>query len=105
MNHGATYPDAVDREKTREFVYKLLPCYMSKMVTRAFANFSDAVYEALKLEQFAALKRDALERAALWERKDVTLRKLINPRSETNAQAASDDSPTTSRLRLTKTSL
>ena len=68
VNYGATDPDAVDKENKREFVCKLLPCYMSKMVTRAFASFSDAVDEALKLEQLTAVKRDAQERAALWER-------------------------------------
>lgn len=38
VNHGATDPDAVDREKTREFVYKLLPFYMSKMVAKTLMH-------------------------------------------------------------------
>ena len=85
-----------DKRAYSEKYLNTLLCYMSKMVTRVFATFSDVVDEALKLEQLAAVKRDAQERAAIWERREVTLRKLINPRSETNAQAASDASPTTS---------
>ena len=76
INQGVTDPDVIDREKKREFVYKLLPKFMAKMSTRIFASFGDAVEAALQLEQLAVVKRDAEERANRWESQKTNTSKL-----------------------------
>ena len=92
-----TDPTFLDNAKTREFVYKVLPDYMPKLTSKPFATYSDAVARALQLEQYAAVAQDARERAKEYESRNAKNSRNVGSRSESNAQAASDASPSTQK--------
>ena len=63
------------------------------MTSQTHNTFSDAVDKALQLEQLAAVKQDAEDRANFWESKNATIAQGSNSQNyseKPNAKAAPD---------------
>ena len=92
VNHGVNDSTLIEKEKIREFKYRLIPKYLAKLALQTFDSFIEVVQAALDLEQQTVIKKDAEARAKLREIKirsdysksEPSAQPTLEPKAESN---------------------